>query len=78
MQTKYVVELTKKEALAVAMLACSDTWGWPEDIAYAIGAIRMALEEADPLIYNQQFKAWQKLGGPSFRTLTNYRSDAKK
>lgn len=73
MKTKYILELTEKEAQTLVMIPCSSTTGWPKEVINTLGDIRMALEDADAGIYGRQYNYWAKLRQPSFDTVRDHR-----
>lgn len=63
--TKYTVELTEEEAVALAMISRSNYDGHPE-LTDPIVAVSVALNKADPKLTSKQLALWKKLNDPIF------------
>lgn len=63
--TKYTVELTEEEAVALAMISMSNHSGHPQ-LTGPIVAVSRALNEADAVLSSKQYDLWKKIGYPKF------------
>ena len=64
--TQYIVELTRDEAVVLAMIARSNYSG-KTVLVDPIVAISRALLTVDPTLDAEQFALWETLGRPGFQ-----------
>ena len=67
--TVYTLELTKDEALALAMLPLSGISTDGGFVAKQLVAIGHALRTADPALMTKQYDKWAEIGCPHFKLL---------
>jgi hypothetical protein len=66
MTTKYIVELTEDEAIALVMLPASGVEHNQSFVGDIIRDIASALEKADPQLNVKQYDMWEDFGRPSY------------